>query len=135
MRLLAEIALIAIAAVGGAVCVARLPRAEAGSRHRRPPEQSRPEQLIAVERLIVNAQSTQLNAHAYLRPVLAEIASRRLGGHGHALETMPDERGRRLLGELLWDIVRPGRPFPEDRSAPGISSAQLGEMLDVLEGL
>lgn len=135
MRLIAEIALVVIAAAGAAICVARLPVAPSSRRRRRPPGPSRPEQLVAAERLVVNAQTTKLNAHAYLRPVLAEIASRRLAGHGYALESMPDERGRRLLGESLWEIVRPGRPLPQDRDAPGVSREALGEMLDILEDL
>lgn len=135
MRLLAEIALVAIAAIGVAVCVVLLPGNPPAPRRPRLPKRSRPEQVVKLERLVVTAEANQLQAHAYLRPVLAEIASWRLAAHGHALESIPKERGQGLLGELLWEIVRPDRPFPEDRLAPGVSKEQLDEMLDVLEAL
>jgi hypothetical protein len=136
VRLLAEVALVVIAAIGVAVCVALLPRGSSTQRRRgRVAKRLRPEQLVNVERLVITAEANALQTHAYLRPALAEIASWRLAAHGYALESMPEERGRRLLGELLWEIVRPRRPFPEDRHAPGVSAEKLGEMLDVLEGL
>jgi hypothetical protein len=136
MRLLAEIALVVIAAVGVAVCVARLPGGPPMRQRRgQPPQPSRPEQLVELERLVISAKANTLHAHAYLRPLLAEIVSRRLSARGYALESIPDDRGRRLLGEPLWEIVRPNRPFPEDRHAPGVSEGKFREILDVLEGL
>jgi hypothetical protein len=136
VRLLAEIALVVIAAIGVAICVARLPGGPPMRQPRgRGDEQSRPEQLVKLERLVISANANTLHAHAYLRPLLAEIATRRLAAHGYALESVPEDRGRRLLGESLWEIVRPNRPFPEDRHAPGVSEGTFGEMLDVLEGL
>jgi hypothetical protein len=48
---------------------------------------------------------------------------------------MPEAVGRELLGDRLWDIVRPGRPFPEDRHGPGVSPRELGAMLEVIRQL
>ncbi len=136
MRLLAEIALVVIAGVGVSVCWARLPRsASIRWRRARTADPSRPGQLVALERLVSGAASSALQVHAYLRPVLVEITSRRLAAHGQALARMPDVRGRQLLGDDLWDIVRPARPFPEDRHGPGVSPERLGAMLEVLERL
>jgi hypothetical protein len=48
---------------------------------------------------------------------------------------MPDAMGRELLGDGLWDIVRPDRPFPEDRHGPGVAPQELRAMLGALERL
>jgi hypothetical protein len=136
VRLLAEIALVVIAAIGVAICVALLPGGPPTRQRRgRVQEQSRPEQLITLQRLVISAKANTLHVHAYLRPLLAEIAAQRLAAHGYALESIPEDRGRRLLGEPLWEIVRPNRPFPEDRHSLGVSERTFGEMLDVLEDL
>ena len=73
--------------------------------------------------------------HAYLRPVLVEIATHRLVANGQALDRMSDVTGRRILGDDLWEIVRPDRGFPEDRHGPGVNPQTLEAMLDVLERL
>lgn len=136
MTLLAEIALIAAAAVVVAVCLALLPRAPAASGRRREVRHtSRPEQLTRLESRVITAGTTTISTHAYLRPVLVEIASQRLAARGLALDRMPEAEGQALLGSALWDLVRPGRPFPEDRHAPGVSPKDLKAMVEVLERL
>jgi hypothetical protein len=136
MTLLAGIAIIAIAAVAVAVSIALVPSERWAPRHRPPnPEPARPDQLVKLERLIVMARVSALQVHAYLRPILVEIASQRLAARGQALERMPEATGRRILGEDLWELVRPGRPFPEDRHGPGVAAPNLDAMLGVLERL
>ncbi len=76
-----------------------------------------------------------VTVHAHLRPLLVEIATRQLAARGNALERMSDADGVALLGEALWDVVRPGRPFPDDRHGPGIPPGELGAMVAVLEQL
>ncbi len=136
MRLLAELAIVAVAAIGVAVALALLP-ATASTRRRRatPREPSRPEQLVAIERLVSTAATSAIQAHAYLRPVLVEIVSRRLAGRGRNLEQMRESVGQGLLGDRLWEIVRPNRPFPDHRYAPGVSRQELSAILDVIERL
>jgi hypothetical protein len=136
VTLLAEIALVVLAAVGVTVCLALVPRGVSARRKRiSPPPVSRPEQLLSLERLVTMSRASALQVHAYLRPVLAEIASRRLAARGRALERMSDREGTRLLGDRLWDIVRPTRPFPIDRDAGGVSPQELAAMLETLERL
>ena len=136
MRLLAEIALVAISAVGVAVGLAHMPNVPSTRRRRAAvPPPSRPKQLAELERLVSIARDNALHVHAYLRPLLAEIASRRLAARGRALGRMPEPVGRHVLGDRLWEIVRPNRPFPEDRRAPGVSLRELSEMLERLERL
>lgn len=136
MRLLAEIGLVVVAGIAVIVCVSLLPDARPIQR-RRPlaPRPPRPDQLVELERLVVSAGTSAIQVHAYLRPLLVEIAARRLALRGQTLERMPDAVGRELLGNRLWDIVRPGRPFPEDRQGPGVAPQQLRAILEVLERL
>lgn len=136
MTLLAEIAIVVVAAVAVAVSVALVPSESRARRPRPPrPEPARPGQLVTLERLLVMARVSALQVHAYLRPILVEIASQRLAARGQALERMPEATGRRILGDDLWDIVRPGRPFPENRHGPGVAAPDLEAMLEVLERL
>jgi hypothetical protein len=46
----------------------------------------------------------------------------------------PDE-ARALLGPDLWELLRPDRPAPDDRTAAGISLAAVERMVDDLERL
>ena len=136
MRLLVEIALIVLAGIGVAACVALLPKPRPTRWRSTPvPRPPCPDQLVALERLVNSTTGSTVQVHAYLRPVLVEIAARRLAGRGQSLERMPASAGRELLGDRLWEIVRPHRPFPEDRYAPGVTTQDLGEMLEVLERL
>jgi hypothetical protein len=136
VRLLAEIGLVVLAGVVVAVCVSLLPDARpTGGRRRAAPAPPRPDQLVELERLVVSAGTSAVQVHAYLRPLLAEIAARRLAARGGTLERMPDAAGRELLGDRLWDLVRPDRPFPEDRQGPGVAPQELRAMLGVLERL
>jgi hypothetical protein len=136
VRLLTEIGLVVLAGVAVIVCVSLLPDARP-TRHKRPvaPRPPRPDQLVELERLVVSAGTSAVQVHAYLRPLLVEIATRRLALRGQTLERMPDAVGRELLGSRLWEIVRPDRPFPDDRRGPGVAPQQLGAMLEVLERL
>jgi hypothetical protein len=136
VRLAAEIALVVLAGIGLAVCVALIPAGPTRRPRARPaPPSPRPGQLVALERMVVTAGASAVQVHAYLRPRLIEITAYRLAARGQTLDWMPADVGRELLGDRLWDIVRPGRPFPEDRNAPGVRPPELAAMLAVLERL
>lgn len=136
MTLLAEIALVVVAAAAAVAGVALLPRSgrRARSSAKLAPA-ARPEQLVALERLVGTAQSSPVHLHARLRPVLTEIVSHRLAARGLTLERLGERAGRELLGEQLWELVRPGRPFPADRYGPGLPARQLDALLEVIERL
>ena len=136
MTLAAGIALIVLAGIAVAICVTRLPAPHVSRRRRAVAAGSaRPQQLVALERLVTTAGPSAVSAHAYLRPLLIEIVSRRLAARGHTLERMPATTGRSVLGDRLWDIVRPDRPFPQDRHGPGVRPQELSAMLEVIRGL
>ncbi|HEY6775190.1 MAG TPA: hypothetical protein VI122_01645 [Thermoleophilaceae bacterium] len=141
MKLLAEVAFVVVAAVGAAACLAALavrlpagrPVFESGLRPRVRTDLW-PAQLVRLERIVEWSGSSGLDAHTRLRPVLVEIAEVRLAGRGLRLERDVAE-ARRLLGPKAWELVRPDRPAPRDRDAPGIAAGDLEEILDALEAL
>jgi hypothetical protein len=141
VRLVAEVAFIVLGAVGAAVCLAALavrlpagqPVFESGLRPRVRTDLW-PAQLVRLERTVDWSGSNAMDAHTRLRPVLVEIAEARLARHGVRLERDVAE-ARRLLGPIAWELVRPNRPPPRDRDAPGVARRELEEILDALEAL
>jgi hypothetical protein len=140
MNVAAEAVLILAGATGaaaGVAALARLPTREAGLDD---PERAHvghgppPSQFVRLERVVEWSAESGLSAHTRLRPVLVEIAEARLGRRGLRLERDVEE-SQRLLGPAVWELVRPGRPTPPARDAPGIPPRRLEEMLDVLEAL
>lgn len=85
------------------------------------------------ERTIQLATATAGDAHRLLRPLVADLVGEWLQStHGVGLDH-PD--AARLVPNDLWDIVRPGRPRPENPHGPGPTAARVGEIVDRLEAL
>jgi hypothetical protein len=91
-------------------------------------------ELGRLQRQVELGLATAADAHAYLRPVLRELASRLLLVHGVELDGQP-VRAQELLGAELWELVRPSRPQPMQPLAAGMSGEQLASVLDRLEAL
>ena len=132
MRLALEI----VTLVAGALAMLRLmPPGHRRGRPARPPVRpDRPADLERIERVVATGGATKADVHSRLRPLLREIALARLLRRGVRLDQSPDA-ARALLGDELWEIVRPGRPRPEDLRAPGVSFEQLTAIVDRLERL
>jgi hypothetical protein len=137
----AELAVVAVAGIGAAVCLTvlaeRLPtRAHVFESALRQPERSnfRPAQLVRLEHLVASSRASLWDAHTRLRPLLLDIAEVRLARRGLQLEHDRSD-ARRLLGAIAWEFLRPDRPAPEDRQAPGIGPDELEEILEALEAL
>jgi hypothetical protein len=88
--------------------------------------------------LVHDAQQSVASAfhlHVRLRPILREIAAHRLWMRfGVDLDREP-ERARELTGAEAWELVRPERPPPSDRLAPGLSVPDLRRVVEELERL
>jgi hypothetical protein len=92
-------------------------------------------ELEQMQREVILATSTAFDVHLRLRPRLRRIASHLLASRrGVELDSKP-ERVRELLGELTWELVRPDRPAPIERHAPGLRRAELHEIVGALERL
>ncbi len=98
------------------------------------PTRARPASLARVEREVTLATGTAFDVHYRLRPLVAPLSTGLLLRRGVDPERRPDE-ARALLGPDLWELVRPGRPAPDDRTAPGIPLAAAERMVDDLERL
>jgi len=98
---------------------------------RTPEEPSRPPELVRIEREITLGAASAGHLHLRLLPLLREVASAKLGVD---LELRP-ERAKTLLGDDAWKLLRPDRPPPEDRTAPGLPLRRLRALVDSLERL
>jgi hypothetical protein len=96
---------------------------------RRADQPSRPAELVRVEREITLGSSSAGHLHTRLLPLLRECAVARLGVD---FERSP-ERAHALLGDEVWELLRPDRPVPFDRNAPGLPLRRLRAVVDTLE--
>jgi hypothetical protein len=95
----------------------------------------RPPELVRTERDIVLGTSAAGHLHERLLPVLRDAAAARLSaGHNVDLERRPDA-ARALLGDDAWELLRPDRPQPRDRTDSGISMRRLRDVIGTLEKL
>jgi hypothetical protein len=93
----------------------------------------RPPGLTRLEREVSMARSSAFDLHARLRPTVVELAAELLSGRrGIDLERDP-ARARAVLGDDAWELVRPDRPAPADRHAPGIPDDDLLRIVTALE--
>jgi hypothetical protein len=98
---------------------------------REPAAPNRPPDLVRVEREITLGVSTAGHLHLRLLPLLREAAAARLG---YDLALRP-ALARERLGDDVWRLLRPDRPEPDDRHAPGAPVAEIRRVVDRLETL
>jgi hypothetical protein len=96
---------------------------------RKPADRTRPPELVRMERELTLGAASAGHLHMRLLPLLREIATARLGFEP---ERSP-ARARALLGDEAWELLRPDRPAPADRNAPGVTQRQLERCIDALE--
>jgi hypothetical protein len=113
-----------VAAAGDSVprrARSQLERALSESAHR---EQRLPE-IERTEREVTLATASAYDLHFRLLPHLREIAQCRLERSGKS--PTPETLGR------WWELLRPDRPEPDDRFAPGIKQSELRALVSDLE--
>lgn len=104
------------------------PGAGTGSRRRKPPPT-----LARLEDELALGVARAFDLHHRLVPRLRAIAAGLLSSRRRtSLDAEPDE-ARSILGEETWELVRPDRPPPEDRLAPGIPPEGLTRVVESLE--
>jgi hypothetical protein len=99
------------------------------------PQTAPPEELLRMEREILLGIADADHAHRQLLPLLRATASARLASR-HGLD--PGRRPaleRRLLGEEVWELLRPDRPEPADRHGPGLREEQVVAVVEKVESL
>jgi hypothetical protein len=90
---------------------------------RTPEEPGRPPELVRVERELTLGMANAGHLHTRLIPLLRDAALARLGGR------LSQDR----VGTETWELLRPDRPAPADRTDPGISLRRLRAVVDELE--
>jgi MoxR-like ATPase len=92
---------------------------------RKPEPPGRPSELVRVERELTLGTSSAGQLHNRLIPLLRDAAVARLGR----------DLSRERLGDEAWELLRPDRPEPEDRNAPGVSLRRVRSVVSTLERL
>jgi hypothetical protein len=95
---------------------------------------ARPLGLERLERELTMASLSSYDTHLRLRPLVRSLAGASLAGQGVSLDRHPD-RARELVGPELWELIRPDREFPRDRTARGIDAEGLERVIARLERL
>ena len=141
LSLIVEVALVLVAGGGAALCLATFADRLPGDRNvltygsRAPATADRsPAQLIRLAHIVEWSSANALDAHTRLRPELIEIADVRLARRGLHLPRDLVE-ARPLLGPVAWAFLRPDRPVPVGRDAPGVTEGELEQILSALEAL
>ena len=96
---------------------------------------SEPVELLRMERELLLGIAEADHAHRRLLPLLRSAATARLSSrHGLDLERRP-EAARALLGEDVWELLRPDRPPPENRHGPGVPRERIAAVIERVESL
>jgi hypothetical protein len=98
---------------------------------RKASEPTRPSEIVRIEREITLGTRSAGHLHTRLLPLLRDAASARLGID---FDLHP-ERARAALGAESWELLRPDRLEPNDRSAPGLPLRRVRAVVDQLEQL
>ena len=133
-RTVAFAAALALAAVLAAVTALRLRPA----RRRQPPPRARvddmPSRLRQIVGILRESEESEVGVDRSLRPLLVPIAAARLGRRGVDMALAP-RRAQELLGDVLWEIVRPDRPAAAYRVGRGLAGDDLRTAIERLEQL
>jgi hypothetical protein len=108
------------------------------ARTQEPPPRARddtlPLQLRRIAADLRESERSEFGVDRFLRPLLVPIATARLGRHGVTMALAP-RRAQELLGDVLWEIVRPDRPAAAYRIGGGLARDDLHTAIDRLEHL
>jgi hypothetical protein len=125
---------LALAAALAAVAALRLRPAP----RRRPPPRARDDEMPLRLRQIAHdlreSEQSEFGLDRSLRPLLVPIVAARLGRRGVDMARAP-QRAQELLGDELWEIVRPDRPSAAYRVGGGIPGDALRTAIQRLEQL
>ena len=80
------------------------------------------------------SEQSEVGVDRSLRPLLVPIVTARLGRRGVDRALAP-RRAQELLGDVLWEIVRPDRPSAAHRVGRGLESGDLRTAIERLEQL
>lgn len=91
-----------------------------------------PLRLRQIADVLRESEQSEFAVDRSLRPLLVPIAAARLGRRGVDMALAP-RRAQELLGDRLWEIVRPDRPSATSRAGRGFAGDELREAIERLE--
>lgn len=106
-------------------------------RHRPPPPAQNGELPLRLRQIaedLRQSERSEFGVDRSLRPLLLPIAAARLGRRGVDMAAAP-QRAQELLGDVLWEIVRPDRPSAAHRVGGGLAGGDLRTAIERLEQL
>lgn len=92
---------------------------------------ARPAELVRTERDLMLSAANAGELHTRLLPQLRDVAAVRLADR-HDLDLL---HAREILGDETWELLRPDRPAPPDRGAPGLPMERIARLVDTVERL
>lgn len=107
----------------------RLRRDGRGADSRRRPPQS----LVRFEQEAAIGVAGAFDLHYRLRPRLRDLALHLLDTRRRVSLDRHGDEARLILGDTAYELVREGRPPPEDRLARGLTPAALDDVVRSLE--
>ena len=90
--------------------------------------------LRQVVDILRDCEHSEFSVDRSLRPLLVPIVTARLGRRGIDMALAP-RRSQELLGDRLWEIVRPDRASAANRVGRGLAGDDLREAIERLEQL
>jgi hypothetical protein len=131
------VALASVLALAAALAAATALQLRPAQRQQTPPR-ARDDEMPLRLRQIVDAlresAQSEFGVDRSLRPLLVPIVAARLGRRGIDMALAP-RRAQELLGDRLWEIVRPDRPPAAYRVGRGLADGDLREAIERLEQL
>ena len=108
------------------------------ARRQQPPPRARDHEMPLRLRQIADdlreSEQSEVGVDRSLRPLLVPIVVARLGRRGVDMALAP-RRAQELLGDVLWEIVRPDRPSAAYRVGRGLAGDDLRTAIERLEQL
>ena len=108
------------------------------ARRQQPPRPARDHKMPLRLRQIADdlreSGESEFGVDRSLRPLLVPIVAARLGRRGVDMALAP-RRAQELLGDVLWEIVRPDRPSAAYRVGRGLAGDDLRTAIERLEQL
>jgi len=97
----------------------------------RRPTRMRPPELVRTERDLMLSESSAGELHTRLLPQLRDVAAARLAER----HDLPLRDAHAIVDDDSWELLRPDRPAPSDRGAPGLPMRKIAHLIDTIERL
>ena len=94
-----------------------------------------PPTLGRIEHEVALGVGGSFDLHYRLVPRLRTVAAGLLESRRKVSLEADADTARAILGEDTWEVVRPGRPAPEDRLGRGIELRDLERVVGTLEAI